>query len=153
MKRLIVGAMILTMFSSPGWTQTAGEGDVVKIFSDSLQIMDRTGQVQFEGNVRAELSETILSCDKLFVRTSERDPSKVTSGMASGNVVMVRGQERIEAQEARFDLESATVDLTGSPRLLKGKTTILAERIVYMLDEGTAVFHGPVSAVFVAEGE
>jgi lipopolysaccharide transport protein LptA len=152
MMRSITALLLVFMLCSPGWAQP-DRGDGIRIFSDSLRIMDQTGMIHFEGNVKVQLTEAVLTCDRLTVRTSEQDPSKVLSGKASGSVVMERGQEKVEAGEALFDLEKDTVELTGSPSLLKGRTTIQAERIVYMLDEGTAAFHGPVKAVFLTEGE
>jgi lipopolysaccharide transport protein LptA len=153
MRRLTAAALILLILGSPGWAATEGQEGEVRIFSDSLRIMDKTGEVQFEGSVKVQLSGTTLTCDRLIVNTSAEDPSKVVSGTATGKVVMERGQERIEAGEARFDLRSSTVDLTGSPVLFKGSTTIHAERIVYLLEEGTATFDGPVRAVFTGTEE
>lgn len=152
MTRSTVILLALLMFGSPGWAQP-DKGQGIRIFSDSLRITDQTGVIQFDGNVRVQLAEATLTCDRLTVRTSEQDPSQVLSGTAMGRVVMERGQERVEAGEANFDLEKATVDLTGSPSLLKGRTTIQAERIIYMLNEGTAEFHGPVKAVFMTAEE
>ena len=148
MKYVPASVMILLMAVSMVWAQTAETGKEVRILSDSLLIMDRSGVVQFEGQVRVQLKGAKLSCDHLVVRTSEEDPSIVLSGTATGHVVMEHGGDRVEAGEARFDLESSTVDLKGSPRLLRDRTTISAERIVYLISEGTATFHGPVKAVF-----
>jgi len=152
MKRLAVIFQILLVLTSPVWSGADDSGEV-RILSDSLKMMDQTGVIQFEGSVRIQLKEATLTCDRLTVRTDESDPSRVVSGVAAGNVLMVRGEERVEAGEARFDLVKGTVDLTGSPSLLKGRTTIQAERIIYSLEQGTAEFLGPVRAVFLAEGE
>jgi lipopolysaccharide transport protein LptA len=152
MKRSIVLLLILLMFGSTGWAQLE-KGDEIRILSDSLRITDQTGVIQFEGSVRVLLTETTLTCDSLTVRTSVEDPSQVLSGRAVGNVVVERGQERVEAGEANFDIEKGTVELTGSPFLIKGRTTIQADRIIYLLDEGTADFQGPVRAVFLPAGE
>lgn len=152
MTRSALIVLILFLLVSPGWAQPE-DSDGVRIFSDSLRIMDQTGIIQFEGNVRILLKEATMTCDRLTVHTSEEDPSQVVSGTASGTVTMVRGEEKVQAGEAYFDLEKAIVDLTGSPSLFKGRTTIQAERIVYSLDEGTAQFLGTVKAVFLTEGE
>ena len=125
----------------------------VRVFSESLKIVERSGIVEFEGPVRVQVRGVEVSCDHLVVNTSQNDPLVVLSGTATGNVVVVRGEERVEAAEARFDLERETVELTGSPRLIKGPTIIGAEKIIYLLSEGTATFQGPVRAVFPGSKE
>ncbi len=94
-----------------------------------------------------------MGCDSLKVQTDEADPSRILRGEASGNIVLTRGGDRIEAGKAVFNLKSGTVELTGVPRLMREKTTIEAERIVYSLNEGTASFIGPVKALFGVEGD
>ena len=153
MKRLTAIGLITLMLGPTAWADPIPDESEVRIFSDSLRLVDRTGVVQFEGNVQIEFTGMTMSCDQLTVRTSQEDPSKVLSGTATGHVAMNHSQDRIEAGEARFDLERSTVDLTDSPSLFRGQTTIHAERIVYLLDEGTATFYGPVRAVFVKAGE
>ena len=148
MKYVPASVMILLMAVSMVWAQTAETGKEVRILSDSLLIMDRSGVVHFERHDRDQINGANLNCHHLDVLTNEEDPSIVLSGTATGHVVMEHGGDRVEAGEARFDLESSTVDLKGSPRLLRDRTTISAERIVYLISEGTATFHGPVKAVF-----
>jgi lipopolysaccharide transport protein LptA len=152
-RHLIAATVILLNLGSLALSQPLDEG--IRILSDSLKIRDQTGVVQFEGNVLVKISGASMTCDQLTVHTSKEDASKVLSGTAIGRVVVVmeREEDRVEAEEARFDLETATVELVGSPRLFRGKTTIQAERIVYLLEEGTATFHGSVRAVFTAAGE
>lgn len=147
MKHGFAAAMFLLLTCVTAWAQPV-DMEEVRIFSESLRIMDRSGIVEFEGPVRVEVRGVEVSCDHLVVNTSQNDPMIVLSGTATGNVVMVRGEERVEAGKARFDLEKETVELTGSPRLVKGQTIIGAERIIYLLREGTATFQGPVRAVF-----
>ena len=123
-------------------------GEAVQISSDNLRIEERSGVVHFEGNVRVELSDSILSCDILTVRTSRDDPSVVREGDATGNVVLERGSDLVKAGKALFDLEKGTVELTGDPLLTRADSTIMAKSITYSLEDGTASFEGPVKAVF-----
>jgi lipopolysaccharide export system protein LptA len=99
------------------------------------------------------MAEVVLTCDILIVHADETDASKILSGETSGNVVMIRGNDRVEAREAVFDLETGKVELTGTPRLTRGETTIEGEKIVYLIEEGTASFFGPVRALFKAPGD
>jgi lipopolysaccharide export system protein LptA len=129
-------------------TAQAVEGEEVRIFSESLRIAEQSGTVEFEGKVRIEIRGAAVVCDHLIVRTSENDPSDVLSGTATGGVVVERGEDRVQADEAHLDLVADTVELTGSPSLSRGQTVISARKIVYRLDEGTATFLGPVMATF-----
>jgi lipopolysaccharide export system protein LptA len=123
-------------------------GEAVQINSDNLRIEERSGTVHFEGNVQVQLSEGVLSCDLLIVMTSKEDSSVVRKAEATGNVVLQRGQDRVQAGKAIFDLEKGNVELTGDPFLTRADSTITARSIAYSLDDGTASFEGPVKAVF-----
>ena len=127
------------------------EKESVTVRSDSLQIQEKTGNIRFQGGVEARMGDMMLSCDLLVVHTDEADPSRIISGEGSGNVVMIRGSDRVESQEAVFDLEAGNVELSGEPRLIREKTTIQADRIIYSIDKGTVSFHGPVRALFKAQ--
>jgi lipopolysaccharide transport protein LptA len=135
----------------------AGRADAaprnVDVRSTSLQIQEKTGEIRFEGSVEVRMSGVVLTCDLLTVKADPADPSKIVSGRASGNVVLTREGDRVTADEAVFDLETETVELSGVPRLIREDTTIEAEGIVYSLAEGTTSFKGPVRALFRGGGD
>ena len=144
------GLLVFLFLATVAWNRPA-LGLTVK--SDTLQIQEQTGEVRFEGRVQVLLTEATLTCDLLVVQTETGDSSRVRSGRATGSVVMVRGSDRIEAQEAFFDLITGSVELKGSPSLYREGTAIEAERIVYSLEKGSAQFFGPVRALFQGPGE
>ena len=125
----------------------------MSISSSSLLLQERQGDIRFEGNVEVRMSDIVLTCDLLTVRSDTADPSKILSGKATGNIVLTKGVDRVEATEAVFDLEKGQVVLSGVPRLTREDTTIEAERIIYSIDDGTASFQGPVRALFKSPGE
>jgi lipopolysaccharide export system protein LptA len=143
-------AVVIICFGTAVWAASE-KGVTVK--SNSLQIQDKTGDIRFEGKVEVRMADIVLSCDLLTVHADDMDTSRILSGEASGNVVMTRGSDRVEAQEAVFDLEAGNVQLTGVPRFTREETTIEAEKIVYSIEEGTASFSGPVRAIFKALGD
>jgi lipopolysaccharide export system protein LptA len=145
---LLIG--VFMMLTSPAW---AVQDDGIAISSDRLQIQEGTNTIRFEGSVEVVLPEGLLSCDLLIVRADVSNPSRIKSGEATGNVVLTRGSDRVEAQKALFDLEAGNVELTGSPRLIREETTIQAETIIYSMDQGTATFSGPVKAIFRKSGD
>ncbi|MDF1534937.1 MAG: LptA/OstA family protein [bacterium] len=147
--RLFSALFLLLFLTIPAWSANGG----VEVASDNLRLEERSGIVNFEGNVHVRLTDAALTCDLLTVRTSKDDPSTVRAGEASGNVVLQRGGDRVEAGKAAFDLEKGTVELTGSPRLVRTGSTITAGRITYSLEDGTASFEGPVNAVFTSPGD
>ena len=140
----------LFFFAFPAGGQAVDAAGGVKIQSDSLRIMDQSGEIQFEGQVRVDLEGARLTCERLLLQTTGEDPPEVLRGTATGGVVIIRGSDRVTAERARFDLRDGTVELSGSPRLERGDATISARRILYRLDEGTADFEGGVRAEFSA---
>lgn len=145
-----MAAVIMVFFTATAW---AASDKAFTVTSTSLQIQEKTGDISFEGKVEVRTAEIVLHCDLLVVQTDKADPSKILSGMASGNVVLIRGNDRVKAEEAVFDLEAGKVELTGVPQLIREETTIEAEKIVYSIEEGTASFQGPVKALFKAVGD
>ena len=143
-------AVLIMCLTTAAW---AAPEKGVTVRSNSLQIQEKTGDIRFEGEVEVRMAEVVLTCDILTVHVDETDASKILSGETSGNVVMTRGNDRIEAREAVFDLEAGKVELTGTPRLTRGETTIEGEKIVYWIKDGTAFFSGPVKALFKAPGD
>ena len=143
-------AVVITLLTTAAW---AASDNGVTVNSDSLQIQEKTGDIRFEGKVEVRIADVVLSCDFLTVHADEADTSRVVSGKASGNVVLTRGTDRVEAQEAVFDLEAGDVQLTGVPRLTREETTIEAEKIIYSIAEGTVSFSGPVRALFKTLGD
>ena len=143
-------AVLIMCLATSAW---AASDKGVTVRSNSLQIQEKTGEIRFKGEVEVRMDEVVLGCDLLTVYTDDADPSQILSGEASGNVVMTRGQDRVEAQKAVFDLEAKSVQFTGVPRLTREETTIEAEKIVYSIEEGTASFSGPVRALFKTPGD
>jgi lipopolysaccharide transport protein LptA len=138
--------LLILFLTAPAWAADAG----VEVSSDTLRIEERSGVVFFEGNVHVRLADATLTCDLLTVRTLLDDPSSVREGEASGNVVLERGDDRIEAGKAVFDLVGGKVEMTGSPRLTRADSIITARRVTYFLEDGTASFEGPVKAIFTS---
>lgn len=145
-----MAAVLIMCLATAGW---AASDKGVTVRSNSLQINEKTGDIRFEGEVEVRMAEVVLRCDLLIVHADDADPSKIFSGEASGNVVMIRGNDRVEAQEAVFDLKAGNVELTGAPRLIREEATIEAEKILYSIEKGTAFFSGPVRALFKVPGD
>jgi lipopolysaccharide export system protein LptA len=143
-------AVLILCLAATVW---AAPDNGVTVRSNGLQIQEKTGDIRFEGEVEVLMADIVMSCDLLTVHADDADASRILSGEASGNVVMTRGPDRVEAQFAVFDLETGIVELTGVPRLTREETTIEAEKIVYSITEGTASFSGPVKALFKAPGD
>ena len=151
MKSLVCWVGVWAMcLAVPVW---AGADTGVTINSNTLQIQEKEGDIRFEGNVKVHMDEIVMSCDLLTVHADNKDPSRILSGEAIGNVVMTKGSDTVQARKAVFDLEAGKVELTGNPRLSREETTIEAERIVYSIEEGAASFVGPVRAFFKSSAD
>ncbi len=152
MRPLEYTAVVLIICLSLATAAWAAVDKDVTVRSNSLQIQEKTGDIRFEGEVEVRMADVVLICDLLTVYADEVDPSRILSGEASGNVVMTRGNDKVESQQAVFDLDAGNVEFIGAPRLTREGTTIEAEKIVYSVEEGTASFSGPVKALFKALG-
>jgi len=146
---LWIGAVVLCLAAAGS---AAADTDIT-IQSKTLEIQEKSGAISFEGGVEVLMGEITLTCDLLTVHAGSADPTAIVSGEATGNVVMKRGTETVQAQMAVFDLEAGNVELTGSPRLTREDTAIEAVRIIYSIEEGKASFVGPVRAIFKTSAE
>jgi lipopolysaccharide export system protein LptA len=92
--------------------------------------------VIFSGNVAVTRGPVMLRCAQLEVRYA--DPSRVESVVASGGVVVERGQRHASAREAELVGGTGEVRLTGDPRLQEGPNTLVGSTITLWLDDERA---------------
>ncbi|MGH1354153.1 MAG: lipopolysaccharide transport periplasmic protein LptA [Thalassovita sp.] len=115
----------------------------VQVQADSLSVNQKDGQATFLGNVAISQGEMLLSADKVFV-TYHEDGDGIQSLQASGGVTLVNGPDAAEAQQADYDIDRATVILTGGVLMTQGQNVISGEKVTINLDTGTAQVGGRV---------
>ncbi len=148
--KVLVPSILFVFFAS----QIAlGQAREFKVHSDTLRIDENSGEIHFVGQVLVEMENGKLMCDSLVIHTDSRDPGKVSTGLAKGNVKLIRDEDSLESTEARLDANEGIVEFTGSPQLKRKDSRVSAESIIYQIDDGMVTFHGPIEAVFSAAGE
>lgn len=115
----------------------------VQVEADELSVDQKDGTATFTGNVKISQGEMLLNAGKVHVVYSE-DKKKILRLLADGGVTLVSGQDAAEAAQADYDIDAATVVLTGNVLVTQGQNVISGERVVIDLDAGTAQVGGRV---------
>ena len=127
-------------------------------------------EVTFEGSVRVQQSDLVLTCDRLIIMYDEKmqgteqngsnkktvnkelqTASGIKSITASGNVKMTQNDRMAVAGKAFFDNTKRTITLTeGPPRLWQGPDVLAAQTIVIYLDENRSELLGGDDSLITA---
>ncbi|MFA9452706.1 MAG: LptA/OstA family protein [Candidatus Aminicenantaceae bacterium] len=93
-----------------------GEEYDLEIRADTLEYKPSTRRLTYSGDVIVKVEASELKADELNIRLSEED-NKIQTLLALGDVEVIRDLYRAEGQEAVFNLEKETIQLSGSPVL------------------------------------
>jgi lipopolysaccharide export system protein LptA len=127
-------------------------------------------EVTFEGSVRVQQGDLVLTCDRLLIMYDEKmqgteqngsnkktvnkelqTASGIKSITASGNVKMTQNDRMAVAGKAVFDNTKRTITLTeGPPRLWQGPDVLAAQTIVIYLDENRSELLGGDDSLITA---
>jgi lipopolysaccharide export system protein LptA len=127
-------------------------------------------EVTFEGSVRVQQGDLVLTCDRLLIMYDEKmqgteqngsnkktvnkelqTASGIKSITASGNVKMTQNDRMAVAGKAVFDNAKRTITLTeGPPRLWQGPDVLAAQTIVIYLDENRSELLGGDDSMITA---
>ena len=153
----VIGTFVLATPALPQGTQVALSGQEqdpdapVEITSTTLSVDRETGIARFEGDVVVVQGLLRLTSDEVLVSYLEdRDSgeTQVEEIIATGNVVVVNGEEAAEGDQAVYDPISRTVEMTGDVLLTQGPSTIAGEVLVIDLTTCQGTMQGRVRTVF-----
>jgi lipopolysaccharide export system protein LptA len=120
----------------------------VEVVSDSLRIDQETGLAVFTGNVIVVQGDLRMAAAEVRVTYFENaDGTEVDRVLASGGVLMTRGEDAAEGQNAVYTVDSGEVVMTGSVLVTQGATTVAGERLTIDLNTGDGVVSGRVRTV------
>ena len=122
----------------------------VEVTAATLDVDQETGEAVFRGDVVVIHGEMRLSGDEVVVVYDE-ESAGIARLEARGKVILVNGDEAAEADDARYDVESGLVFLTGNVLLTQGRTTLSSERMTVDLNAGTAQMSGRVRTILQPE--
>ncbi|MCX5872091.1 MAG: hypothetical protein NTY51_02500 [Deltaproteobacteria bacterium] len=168
----IISAIICALFSTPA--PVCCQSDFLALGPSSDQPINITSrrfsakniaggkEVTFEGSVKVQQSDLVLTCDKLVIMYDEKmagsgqagssrkqltkelqTSSGIKSITALGNVKMTQNDRMAVAGKAVFDNGLRTITLTeGPPRLWQGPDVLVAQTIIIYLDENRSELLG-----------
>ncbi|MDA8406769.1 MAG: hypothetical protein M0T73_07935 [Deltaproteobacteria bacterium] len=127
-------------------------------------------EVTFEGSVKVQQGDLVLTCDRLVIMYDEKmagsnqsgssrtqptkelqTPSGIKSITALGNVKITQNDRMAVAGKAVFDNVKRTITLTeGPPRLWQGPDVLAAQTIIIYLDENRSELLGGDESLITA---
>lgn len=117
----------------------------VEVSADGLSVDQSTGQAVFSGSVLIIQGDLRLSSDKVTVEYGTSDQtSDITSLTAMGNVLFVTASDEAQSDKAVYDVENATVQMTGNVLLSQGPAIVSSDAMFINLETGAATLNGRV---------
>lgn len=153
--RILCVPVFLTAFSSglaAQGTQVAfgtiqqNAGLPVEVTADSLSIDQNAGTALFTDNVIIVQGEMRLSADEVLV-IYDAQASDVERIEATGNVILISGQDAAESERANYDVSDGTIVMTGNVLVAQGPSALTSDTMTVRLDDGTAQMNGRVKTI------
>ena len=147
---------LLTILALPATAQVdIGFGGVsyneqqpVEVTADGLTIDQATGEAVFSGNVIVVQGELRMAAGAVrIVYSTEEGTQEVREVIATGGVLVTRGEDAAEGGSARFDVETALLTLSGEVLVTQGSTAIAGDRMVVDMRTGSGSVDGRVRTV------
>ncbi len=107
------------------------------VSSDRMELLQRTGEIRFEGNVVATQEDLTLRCARLLARY--RKDGEVAELVAEGGVELRAEGLRATAARAHYRRDLGTLELVGDPKVERGHDQLTGARIIFWPDEGRMV--------------
>ncbi|MDT8271595.1 MAG: LptA/OstA family protein [Desulfomonilia bacterium] len=114
---------------------------MIEIESDRLEVNTLTGEAVFEGNVRAKKDAITLSSSLLRVRYNP-ETSTLSSLVATGEVSIAWEDKEASCTEVTYDLESATMVLSGDVLITRGPEQISGQKVIVDMASNRQIVEG-----------
>lgn len=127
----------------------------VEITSDELRVDRESGMATFTGNVLVVQSQLRLTADQIEVLYDDspaEGAEPIRQVIATGNVVLINGDEAAEGDKAVLTPADDRVVVTGNVLLTQGPAALSGGRLVVDLATGAGVMEGRVRTVFTPGG-
>jgi lipopolysaccharide export system protein LptA len=120
----------------------------VEVVSDSLTVDQTTGRAVFIGNVVIVQGDLRIAAERVEVIYPEADGQQnVQEVIATGGVLVTRGEDTAAGNAARYDIAAALLTMTGDVLVTQGATTIGGEEMVIDMTTGNGTVSGRVRTV------
>lgn len=137
-RKFLLSALVVLSFTSLLYGETklspSRNSEPIKIKSDQLLTDNNLKVATFTGNVVARQGDLTIYSDKMVINYSD-DEGGISSSEVFGNVRIIQGERRGQADHGIYDAKLATITLDGSPKVFQNSDTITGKIITYYLDQ------------------
>nr|WP_227269268.1 lipopolysaccharide transport periplasmic protein LptA [Roseobacter sp. H9] len=118
----------------------------VEVTSENLSVDQAAGTATFTENVVIVQGEMRLSANRVLVvyDTDARDVERIE---ATGDVILISGEDAAESERADYNVDDGTIVMTGNVLVVQGPSALTSDRMTVQLDAGTAQMSGRVRTV------
>ena len=124
----------------------------IELSADELAVDQTTGKATFSGNVSISQGEMMLQAPNVTVIYGE-SVSSISQLQATGGVLLVRGQDAAEADQADYNVDDGIIKMTGHVLFKQSVGALTADEMHINLGDGTAEMIGRVTAILQNENE
>lgn len=120
----------------------------VEVTADSLTIDQSNGRAVFEGNVIIVQGDLRMAAGRVEVVYSDGGQgTSVEEVIASGGVLVTRGTDAAEGDQARYEIAAALLTMTGDVMVTQGATAIAGDSMIVNMTTGNGTLDGRVRTV------
>ena len=124
----------------------------VEAVSDTLTIDQTNGRALFSGNVIIIQGDLRIAAEDVEVIYSDIDGQRgVDEVIATGGVLITRGEDAAEGEDAVYSVAAATLTMTGDVLVTQGTTTIAGDSMVVDMTTGDGIVEGRVRTVLTPQ--
>ena len=113
--------------------------------ANRIELQDRQNRVVLSGNVVIEQAGLRLTAARTLVNYSDAGSLSIQRIMATGGVVVTRGNERARGDTAVYDFNRRIITMAGNVALRRGTDTLNGGRLVIDLTTGISSIDGRAS--------
>lgn len=117
----------------------------VSYAANRIELQDRQNRVVLSGDVRITQAGLNLSAARTIVNYTDSGSLQIQRIMATGGVVVSRGNETARGDVAVYDFNRRIITMAGDVRLRRGGDTLNGGRLVIDLASGVSSIDGSAS--------
>ena len=139
-----------------------GPDRAIEISADTLEVRQSENLAIFQGSVKAEQGDMVLTANTLTVHYREAEDGDGNLGVsrieAEGDVVVSSPEETARGQRGVYDIDAGRIDLAGGVVLNQGNNIVRGETLTMDLESGVSTVSGDdgdgrVEGLFVPDEE
>ncbi len=124
----------------------------IEVTSDSLRVDQTTGNAVFSGNVIVIQGDLRMAAEEISILYADTDGAQeIREVIATGGVMMTRGEDAAEGERADYTVSDAMVVLSGNVLITQGRTTVAGDRLNIDLNTGNGTVEGRVRTILQPE--